>query len=256
MKAVFISDAHLKKSSDDRYIKLIDFFNDLKAGKIPSLVYGEDKYLKPVIINDLFVAGDLFDFWFCRKDKIYSDFKIIINKLLELKNAGIKIHLFEGNHDFFMKEYFYDVLGIDVFEDSADFILGGKNVYISHGDTADKNNKVYMIFRKILRSGFFYHFQRFIPSPVLWAVAGLSSAASKELNKENGDELFERMSEYAQEKLHGDYDVIILGHSHQAAVKKYVISGKEKIFVALGDWIKHYSFLYYENGEFHLGHYR
>lgn len=76
MKAVFISDAHLKKSSDDRYIKLIDFFNDLKAGKIPSLVYGEDKYLKPVIINDLFVAGDLFDFWFCRKDKIYSDFKI------------------------------------------------------------------------------------------------------------------------------------------------------------------------------------
>jgi UDP-2,3-diacylglucosamine hydrolase len=256
VKAVFISDAHLKKSSDERYIKLIDFFNDLKAGKISSLVHGEDKYSKPVFIDDLFIAGDLFDFWFCRKDNIYSEFKIIINKLVELKNAGIRIHLFEGNHDFFMKEYFQDVLGIDVFEDSADFMLGEKNIYVSHGDTADKNNKVYMIFRKILRSGAFYHFQRFIPAPVLWAVADLSSATSKELNKDNGEELFERMSEYAQEKLHGDYDVIILGHSHQAEVKKYIIEGEEKIFVALGDWIKHYSFLYYENGEFHLAHYR
>jgi len=256
VKAIFISDAHLKKSSDDRYIKLIDFFNDLKAGKISSLVHGEDKYSKAVLIEDLFIAGDLFDFWYCRKNNIYSDFKIIISKLLELKNAGIRIHLFEGNHDFFMKEYFQDILGMDVFEDSADFMLDDKKIYVSHGDTADKNNKLYMIFRKILRSGAFYHFQRFIPSPALWMVAGLGSTASKELNKENGEELFGRMSEYAQEKLQGDYDVIILGHSHQAVVKKYVIDGKEKMFAALGDWIKHYSFLYYENGEFKLGHYR
>ncbi len=256
MKAIFISDAHLIKSSDDRYIKFIDFLNDLKAGKISSLVNGEDKYSSPVFIDDLFIAGDLFDFWFCRKNNIYSDFKIIIDKLVELKNAGIRIHLFEGNHDFFMKEYFHDYLGMDVFEDSADFMLDGKIIYVSHGDTADKNNKIYMIFRKILRSGAFYHFQRFIPSAVLWMVAGLGSAASKELNKENGDQLFERMSEYAQEKLRGDYDAIILGHSHQAVVKNYMIEGKEKKFVALGDWIKHYSFLYYENGEFHLGHYR
>ena len=145
MKAIFISDAHLKKSSDGRYIKLIAFFNDLKAGKISSLVHGEDKDSKAVLIDDLFVAGDLFDFWFCRKNNIYPDFKIIIDKLVELKNAGIRIHLFEGNHDFFMKEYFQDVLGMDVFEDGVAFKLDGKNIYVSHGDTADKTNKIYML---------------------------------------------------------------------------------------------------------------
>ena len=68
-------------------------------------------------IDDLYIAGDLFDFWFCQKEKINPEFKPVINKLIELQKAGIRIHLSEGNHDFFMGEYFRDVLGMEVFEE-------------------------------------------------------------------------------------------------------------------------------------------
>jgi len=256
VKAVFISDAHLKSSSDEKYGRLMDFFDDLQRGKISSLIQADRRDCEPVYIEDLFIVGDLFDFWFCRKDSIYPDFKLIIDKLVELKQAGIRIHLFEGNHDFFMKEYFHAVLGMKVFEEWAELRIDGKNFLIAHGDTADKTNMVYMMFRKILRSRAFYHFQRFIPSPILWGIAGLSSAASKELNKGNGGALFEKMSSYAGERLEKDYDVVILGHSHHAVVRNFVINGKEKKFIALGDWIKHYSFLYYDDGKFFLSRYR
>ncbi|HDQ03497.1 MAG TPA: UDP-2,3-diacylglucosamine diphosphatase [Deltaproteobacteria bacterium] len=256
MKAVFLSDAHLKSVADDRYGRLIEFLEEIKKGRIASLVDYEEAGADHVYIDDLFIAGDLFDFWFCRRDKIYPDFHLIIEKLVELKKTGVRIHLFEGNHDFFMKEYFHDVLDMAVFEECAQLELDGKKVFIAHGDTADEGDKMYKIFRKFLRSRAFYRLQRFIPAPVLWAIAGLSSAASKELNKENGDELFEKMSSFALDRLHEDCDAVILGHSHQAVLQKYQIEGRDKTFVALGDWINHYSFLYLEDGKFILSHYR
>ncbi len=38
MKAIFISDAHLRRANDERYGKLINFFNDIKEGNISRLI--------------------------------------------------------------------------------------------------------------------------------------------------------------------------------------------------------------------------
>jgi UDP-2,3-diacylglucosamine hydrolase len=256
VKAIFISDAHLKRSSDERYGQLINFLTDINAGKVTSLIDPDAKSADPVYIDNLYIAGDLFDFWFCRKENIYPEFKLIIDKLVELQKTGIRIFLFEGNHDFFMGEYFHDVLEMEVFDEWANIKLDNRKILIAHGDTADKTNIVYMMFRKILRSRAFYNIQRFIPASILWGIAGLSSTVSKELNKENGDALLEKMSSFALARLREDYDVVILGHSHKPIVRHIEVAGKEKTFVALGDWIKHYSFLYYENEKFLLGYYR
>jgi UDP-2,3-diacylglucosamine hydrolase len=102
MKAIFISDAHLRKADDERCGKLINFFNDIKEGKINRLVDSDKAGTDPAHINDLFIAGDLFDFWFCQKEKIYREFIPVIRKLIELQKTGIRVHLSEGNHDFFM----------------------------------------------------------------------------------------------------------------------------------------------------------
>jgi UDP-2,3-diacylglucosamine hydrolase len=256
VKAIFISDAHLKRSSDERYRQLIHFLNDIKAGKVKTFFNPGAKKIAPVYIDNLYIAGDLFDFWFCRKENIYPEFGLIIAKLIELQKAGIRIYLFEGNHDFFMGEYFRDVLGMEVSDEWANLKLDNKNVLIGHGDTADRTNVLYIVFRKILRSRAFYCFQRFIPASILWGIASLGSAVSKELNKENGDELFEKMTSFALAKLRENYDVVIFGHSHKPIARYIEIAGKEKTFIGLGDWIKHYSFLYYEDGKFNLGYYR
>lgn len=256
MKAVFISDAHIKQARDERYHQLINFFNDIKEGKIKTLLAASASNSKLTFINDLYIVGDLFDFWFCNKDKIYPEFVLIINKLIELQKAGIHIHLGEGNHDFFLREYFHDVLGMEVFEEWADVKIDTLRVLVGHGDTIDKTNFKYLLLRKILRSRPFYYFQRFIPARIRWALAGFSSTASKEMTIEDGVDLVEKMLSFAVDKFQEDCDAVIVGHCHNPILRHYAVDGKKKTFVSLGDWINHYSFLYYENKNFILGYYR
>jgi UDP-2,3-diacylglucosamine hydrolase len=256
MRAVFISDAHLRQADDERYGKLINFFNDIKRGMINRLVDSDKPGTVPLYIDDLYIAGDLFDFWFCQKEKIYPEFIPVINKLIELQKTGIRIHLSEGNHDFFLGDYFRDVLGMEVFEEMMNVRLDDLRVLIAHGDTTDSANIKYILFRKFLRSHAFYNIQRFIPASIRWALAGFSSTASKEMTMEDGNVLVKKMLSFARDKLQGDYDAVILGHCHVPGIKCYTIAGDKKTFVTLGDWINHYSFLYYEDNNFFLGYYQ
>ena len=234
MKAIFISDAHLRRANDERYEKLINFFNDIKEGNLSRLVGFDEPGTKPVYIDDIFIAGDLFDFWFCQKEKIYPEFIPVINKLIELQKTGIRIHLSEGNHDFFMGEYFRDVLGMEVFEEMMNVRLDDLRVLIAHGDTTDSTNIKYILFRKFLRSHAFYNIQRFIPASIRWALAGFSSTASKEMTMEDGDALVKKMLSFASDKLQEDYDAVILGHCHVPSLKHYTSCGKEKDFCNAG----------------------
>ena len=255
MKAVFISDAHLRRTTDERYGQFIHFLADLQDGKVRSLVETEELGREKTSIDDLYILGDFFDFWFCRKDHIHPEFQLVINKLVMLQKTGVRIHLCEGNHDFFMKEYFQGVLGMEVIEDWATIKLDKLRILVSHGDTADRSNRIYMMLHKILRSRLFYQIQRFIPAPARWALAGIVSNASKQMNGDQSDFLVEKMFSFAAEKLRGDYDAVVLGHCHKPVLRYVDVEGKKKTFVTLGDWIRHYSFLYYENRKFFMSYY-
>jgi UDP-2,3-diacylglucosamine hydrolase len=256
MKAIFISDAHLRKSSDERYIKMMDFLDDIQKGNIREKDGPQTNETDKKLIDDLYIAGDFFDYWFCTKKKINPEFKPVIDKLIELQKAGIRIHFNEGNHDFFIGEYFHDVLGMNVCEEIIQTKLDHLNVLVAHGDTTDSSNTRYLFLRKVLRSRLFYYFQRFVPAALRWKLAGITSTASKELTVEDGDVLVKKMNSYAFSKFHDGYDAIILGHSHVPGIRHYTIADKKKTFVTLGDWIRHYSYLYYEDDNFYLRYYR
>ncbi|MDD3249617.1 MAG: UDP-2,3-diacylglucosamine diphosphatase [Smithellaceae bacterium] len=255
MKAVFLSDTHLKRAVDERYGCLIRFLTELGEGRVRFLAGDEKAGRVNTAIDDLYILGDFFDFWFCRPDRIYPEFQQVIRKLVELQQRGVRIHLCEGNHDFFMREYFHDMLGMDVIEESAAIELDHGRAFIAHGDMLDEKNVLYLALRKILRSRAFYHFQRFIPAPVLWAIAGFSSATSKTVTLEDGEFLVEKMFAHAAQKLFKEFDTVILGHCHVPVLRYLDGEDRRKTFAALGDWIFHNSFLYYEDGQFFMGNY-
>jgi len=232
------------------------FFDALEAGKIQKLVHPESPADEKVFIDELYILGDLFDFWFCETGNIYPDFQPVIAKLVALKKAGTAIHLGEGNHDFFLAEYFRDLLGMDVFEESATLKLDDTKVFVAHGDQADRTNRSYLLFRNFLRSRFFYRTQRKIPASWRWAIASWSSNASKKMTRENGEALVEKMLPFAMEKFQEGHDVVILGHSHVPQERRFTINQKRKTLITLGDWITHHSFLYYHHNAFFLRHYR
>ncbi|HQL01473.1 MAG TPA: UDP-2,3-diacylglucosamine diphosphatase [Smithellaceae bacterium] len=252
MKAVFLSDAHLKCADDERYKRLERFFDDIRLGRIRQPDESAMREHQGPAIDHLFILGDFFDFWFCDKDHIHPEFRPMIDKLVSLQKSGVRVHLAEGNHDFFLAEYFRDVLGMTVYEEWATLEIDGLRLLIAHGDTVDQSDWFYLWFRRVLRSDLFYKAQRLLPSRVRWAIANFTSRASKEMNNDRNGALLNKMIAFASEKLKGDYDAIILGHCHHPALREFNVEGRKKTFIALGDWTRHYSYLYYEDGTFDL----
>ncbi len=231
MRAIFLSDVHLRSRKDERYCILLSFLNEIK-GKCEHLV----------------LVGDFFDFWFSSSKRIYPEYVPVIDRLIDLKQSGTTIHLCEGNHDFYMNAYFGGTLGMKVFEDAAELALDGKRLFVAHGDLVDRQNTRYLFLRRILRSRPFYHFQRLIPAALRWWLASLSSDVSKGFNEEASDKMVQKMERFATDQFRAGYDAVILGHCHKPVLKKVVVNQSEKVFVSLGDWVAHFSYLNYEDG--------
>ncbi|MFH1079295.1 MAG: UDP-2,3-diacylglucosamine diphosphatase [Pseudomonadota bacterium] len=236
MKSIFLADAHLKSRRDPWYPDLIGFLDSLRE----------------VDVDKLFIAGDFFDFWFCKDHQIYPEFEEIIEKLVMLKTTGIQITYCEGNHDFFLKSYFGKKLGMAVYEDWAVIDLDSRKTLLAHGDLVDHSNRKYMILRNILRSQLFYEIQRRTPSTILWRLARLSSYTSRNLSLDSEGLLAQKMLTFSMEKFRDGFDAVILGHSHQPFLKEFLVDGQSKTFATLGDWTRHKSYLHYEDGHYRL----
>jgi UDP-2,3-diacylglucosamine hydrolase len=233
MKAVFISDAHLNGSDCDGQRYLLRFLDSLKGDA-----------------DEIFIVGDFFDFWFSDRNSLYPGFCDTVEKLLEIKKAGTDISFFEGNHDFFLSDYFrrHD---IRVFPDGATINLDGKKLFVSHGDTVDDSDTSYLFWRRVLRSRLFYAIQKKMPSPILWRVSSMFSRMSRSFGKmRSSNGLADRMSMFAEEKFEEGFDAVVLGHCHCPTLEQHVVHDRVKTFVILGDWISRYGYLLYSDGEF------
>jgi UDP-2,3-diacylglucosamine hydrolase len=249
MKAIFLSDAHLKGRTDPEFEKCLHFLNCLRGRGMESENLGGEK----AIMTDLLViAGDFFDFWFERGGVIYPEFMPVVEKLAQLRQSGIRVCLCEGNHDFFLYDYFSRKLGIEVYPGEVEFDLDGLRTLVSHGDTVDRENRRYLALRRFLRSPFSYRLQRLLPLRFLWRLARFSSKMSQGMSREAQERLAEVMYRYAVEKYRKGMDAVILGHCHQAILREERIGGRPRTFALLGDWLIHHSYLIYENSHFTL----
>ncbi len=266
MKVIFISDAHLQTRNARGYQTLMEFLDCLK-GSLKGSNNGKDRGNKEMngindrngnitCVDDLFILGDFFDFWFNKGAYIYPEFGAIIDSLANLKDRGVRLHLCEGNHDFFLADYFEAELGMEVITEWASVNLDGRRILISHGDTVDERNRKYLLLRRFLRSRFLYKLQRILPVSFLWRIARISSKLSKELPEKSADALADKMRAFSLRKFKDGFDAVILGHCHKHLLEEPVINGSKKTFSILGDWIGQYSYLCYEDGGFTLAKYK
>jgi UDP-2,3-diacylglucosamine hydrolase len=246
MKAIFLSDVHLKWHTDPGYEKCMQLFASLRGRGVGE--EGSDDGRTEIDL--LVIAGDFFDFWFERGGRIYPEFRPMVESLIQLRQSGIRVCLCEGNHDFFLADYFSGRLGIEVYPGNAEFMLDERRCLVSHGDTVDGNNRRYLALRRLLRSSFAYRLQRALPLRWLWRIARFSSKISKDRGFGPAERLIETMHHFAVEKNGEGYDAVILGHCHIPSFCEEQIGGRRSLFVTLGDWITHHNYLLYENGCF------
>jgi len=238
MRAVFFSDAHLRGADDEGCGLLLSFLREAARN-----------------LDHLFIVGDLFDFWFSKGGVVYPGFQPVIDELAALQGSGVQVHLFEGNHDFWLADYFTRHHGIEVFTDETLLQLDGKQIYIAHGDLVDETDRGYRLLRSVLRSRLFFGLQRLLPLPFLWRFARLSSDASKEYLAKPQEGLAAKMEAFALKKFDEGIDAVILGHCHLPAIRTHSVGDRKGQFVLLGDWLHHRSYLVMDSGGFDLGYY-
>lgn len=239
MRSVFFSDAHARGSDGDAGARIPAFLRSIGDG-----------------LDHLFVVGDLFDFWFSRDGIVYPGFRPVIDALTSLQRSGVRVHLFEGNHDFFLADYFTRHHGIEVHTGEARFTLGGGEVYVAHGDLVDECDRGYRLLRGLLRSAGFHALQKRLPLAMLWKLARRSSDASKAYLAKPQHGLAAKMEAFALARFTEGVDAVVLGHCHLPLHRVHNVGGGQRHFVLLGDWLEHRSYLLVQGERFDLRFWR
>lgn len=216
----FISDLHLglqskeeERTKENLLVKFLQFAKDN--------------------CDELFIVGDLFDYWFEYK-RVYQkgNFRTLA-ALQDLTEKGIKVHYFIGNHDFFHKDFFEKEIGVQLYHDAENFILNGKKFFIGHGDGLVKNDLGYNILKKILRNRFIQWLYGLIHPDLGVAIASRTSKSSRDYTakKDYGEE--DGLFEAAKLFIDQGNDYVLFGHLHKRCFYNY----KQGIYVNLGSWI-------------------
>jgi UDP-2,3-diacylglucosamine hydrolase len=204
----------------------------------------------------IFLMGDIFDFWFEYRKVVPRGHTRVLGKIAEITDRGVPVHFFTGNHDIWVFDYLPTEIGVIVHRDYFTTELLGKKFYLAHGDGLDKNDKGYLLLKKIFKSPFWqWVFARFHPN---FAVSvALRWSKTSRLNKKEGGQSFdaenEGMYQFALsvlEKEHFDY--FIFGHRHRLANMEMNETSR---FILLGEWIKTFSFGVFDGEKFELKKY-
>jgi UDP-2,3-diacylglucosamine hydrolase len=192
----------------------------------------------------VFLLGDLFDFWFEYKTVVPKGFVRVLGKLAELKDAGIDIYFFVGNHDLWMRDYFQKELNIPVFHEPQEFDINGKLFLIGHGDGLGPGDYGYKRMKKVFTFPFFKWLFRWL-HPDIGVKLGHYFSVKNKLISGDGDAQFlgeenEWLALYCRKKLtEKHYDFFIFGHRH---LPLEIELNSSSTYINLGDWIQYFTY--------------
>lgn len=236
-KIYFLSDFHLgaptREVSLIREKKIIRFLDSIKHSA-----------------EEIFILGDLFDFWFEYRRVVPRGYVRILGKLAELSDSGIPLHFFVGNHDMWMKNYFQEEMNIPVYHQPQTFHRQGKKLLVGHGDGLGPGDHGYKMVKKVFRNPVSQWLFGVLPPYIGMGVADFFSRKSR-AKTGTTDEVFqgeekEWLIQYCKSVLKQEhYDYFIFGHRHLPI--EFDLNDKSR-YLNIGDWIKYFSYLEMQNG--------
>ncbi|MCS6917030.1 MAG: UDP-2,3-diacylglucosamine diphosphatase [Chitinophagales bacterium] len=198
--------------------------------------------------SQLFLLGDLFDFWFEYRQVVPRGFVRLLGKLAELSDSGIRLHVFSGNHDQWMTDYLTQELQATVYHGPQRMELHGKRFLLAHGDGLGPGDHGYKWLKKIFSNPTArWLFARLHPNFGVW----LGKRWSRNNRLLNGEEQAEFLGadkewliHYARQQLEREFiDYFVFGHRH--IMLTFPLSPTSTL-ITLGDWLSHNSYAVYE----------
>lgn len=199
--------------------------------------------------DEIYLVGDMFDFWFEYKEVIPKYHTRLLGKLAQICDSGKPVHVFTGNHDLWMFGYLEKEIGVKVHHAPIHKTWDGKSFFIGHGDGLGPGDKGYKRLKKIFTNPFFQWCFRILHPDFGVKLASYFSHTSRNATGDKdkiylGDEneWLLQYIKYKQTQEHNDF--YIFGHRHLPIDKKI----DQTHYINLGDWISDFTYAIW-NGE-------
>ena len=242
----FLSDAHLGSLAIDHSRmherRLVRFLDSIKTKAA-----------------DIYLLGDMFDFWYEYKYVVPRGYTRFLGKLSELSDMGVEIHYFTGNHDIWAYDYLEKECGVTLHKQPLTTEIYGKIFLLAHGDGLGDPDKKFKLLRFLFHNKVCqFLFSAIHPRWSMWL--GMTWAKHSRMKRNNNEEPpymgehREHLVIYTKEyiKTHPNVDYFIYGHRHVEIDLQ--LSRKSRMMV-LGDWITQFSYVVYDSEHIFISEY-
>jgi UDP-2,3-diacylglucosamine hydrolase len=240
-KIYFASDFHLGvpsyESSLEREKKVVKWLESIR-----------------VDASEIYLVGDIFDFWFEYKTVVPRGFVRLLGKIAEITDSGIPIHFFTGNHDMWTFDYLEKECGVKIYRQPIEIEYNDKKFFIGHGDGIGPGESSYKILKGIFASKLCqWAFARLHPNLGI-GIANLWSKRSR-ISNAGYDEIFygeekEILVTFCKNELKkSHFDYFIFGHRHLVLD---ITVGENSRYINLGEWVTKPTYAEFDGKELKL----
>ncbi|MQA39122.1 UDP-2,3-diacylglucosamine diphosphatase [Rugamonas sp. FT29W] len=214
--ALFISDLHLQPAHPATSEAFFDFL---------------ERHARRA--QQLYLLGDLFEYWAGDDDISDPLHQQIIAALRRVSDAGVAVYWIAGNRDFLVGPQFAAAAGLTLLPETFVTDIAGQRVVVLHGDAQCTEDIKYMEFRAMVRQPAWQ--QQFVAMPLAQRKA-IIAGMRENSRKDQGDKSYEIM-DVTPQAIRDVFaatgaDVMIHGHTHRPAL--HHVDGKRRY--VLPDW--------------------
>jgi UDP-2,3-diacylglucosamine hydrolase len=222
---VVVSDAHLGYAPPAVETALLEFLD-----MVPSLG------------DALLLNGDVFEFWFGYRTVVPRHAFRVAAALATLRRR-LPIFMVGGNHDRWGIEFWNREPGIRYASQRLEFVAGGRRGVAIHGDGLRSPQRLTRLLQRVVASRAVSTIFRYLhPELGLPLVHRLSARLGEHgLQGPSVDAAAAQQRAWAEQQLaeHSDIDLLVLGHTHRAAL---VEVGPGRLYLNPGAWFDGYRY--------------
>lgn len=239
LRAYFVSDIHITSPECPRAYLFLSFLKALSGSSN---------------ITHLCLLGDIFDLWVADHPFFIDRYREIVDEIARLKNEGVEISYFEGNHDLHLCHFWADQLGLTVHDGPVIARLGEFVLRLEHGDQMDPDDRGYLFLRRFLRTSPIRFLARRLPGSLVSRIGDRASAKSR--NYTSSAKSIEPATAIKKIHVHArkafaeePFDLIVSGHVHVRDDSRIVTATGSFRSVNLGSWLDAPCYFKIDEGE-------
>lgn len=173
----------------------------------------------------LVFLGDLFHVWVGDKRYETQEIRRLLPVIEQLRRSGVSVYYVEGNRDFFLPQSPY-ALAFDGLAREVRLEVGKKRYLMVHGDGLNDRDWRYLAWRGLSKSAPSRFLVTHVPHGVAHRIVHTTERRLARTNWKHKIAVPEAaIRRYAEQRLGEGFDVVLLGHFHEA--RSFALAGGE-----------------------------